>query len=175
MNIRQDTAKQYRIIRRILKRSEPIKTACDCSNCEMDDRVVDSAGWYFIWLSLVFGLCLIAGCFEGTAHAYSEQDAIKAVIGEAEGEGYKGMLAVAGALRNRGTLHGVYGLHAPRVIHHRYSQNTLRMAARAWEESKHRDISNGARYWEGTRFPLPYWAKGMRVTAVIGRQKFFNN
>ena len=109
----------------------------------------------------------------GNAHAYTQEDAVKAVIGEAEGEGYKGMLAVSGAIRNRGTLQGVYGLHAPRVLKHKYSELTYNTALKAWNASRHIDISNGAKYWEGTRFPIPYWAKNMRVTAIIGNQKFF--
>ena len=49
-----------------------------------------------------------------TAHATEipEHQAIVALIGEAGGQGDEELLAHAYALKNRGTLKGVYGLHA---------------------------------------------------------------
>jgi hypothetical protein len=73
--------------------------------------------------------------------------AVLAIIGEAEGEGYQGMLAVACAIRNRGTLKGVYGLRAYRVTHHLYSGHTLTLAEEAWGASKQEDVTHGARGW----------------------------
>jgi hypothetical protein len=102
--------------------------------------------------------------------------AVNAVIGEAEGEGYVGMKAVACAIRNRGTLKGVYGEHAKRVRQHLYSPKTFVIAVRAWEESSHPEqctFIGGATHWEGTAFPIPYWAKDMILTATIGNQRFY--
>jgi len=108
------------------------------------------------------------------AHAYTDKQAIKAVIGEAENQGYEGMLAVACAIRKRGTLKGVYGLHAPRVKAHRYTARIYSQAARAWAESAKMDITHGAKFWENTTaFGVPYWAHGMKVTLVIKDHKFF--
>lgn len=113
--------------------------------------------------------------FMGTAHASNlpKHRVVDAIIGEAEGEGYQGMLAVACAIRNRGTLKGVYGENAPRVRNHRYSSKTFVLAVKAYEESAKRDITGGADHWEGTKFKTPYWAKGMKVTCVIGNQRFY--
>lgn len=116
-------------------------------------------------------LCTALACA-----AVPRQDAIYAIIGEAEGEGARGMLAVACAIRNRGTLKGVYGLHANRVINREFSEITLQTATHAWDLSSDSDnckFIDGATHWEGTKFKTPYWAKGMQVTATIGNQRFY--
>lgn len=110
-----------------------------------------------IWM-LGFGLLLARGC--DVAHAYTDEEAIKAVIGEAENQGYNGMLAVAGAIRNRGSLKGCYGFQAPRVLHHKYSEITYYTAQKAWEKSKYLDITHGANHWENINaFGTPCWVK----------------
>ena len=96
------------------------------------------------------------------------------VIGESEDQGYIGMLAVSEAIRNRGTLKGVYGCTANRVVKHLYSEETLRIATQAWRDSRGSgDCTHGATHWEGTKFKQPYWAKSMTVTATIGEQRFY--
>jgi spore germination cell wall hydrolase CwlJ-like protein len=96
------------------------------------------------------------------------------VIGEAEGEGYEGMLAVSEAIRNRGKLSGVFGCRSPRVVGHKYNNKTLNLAIKAWSDSKgSNDITKGATHWEGTAFKTPYWAKDMILTATIGNQRFY--
>lgn len=80
----------------------------------------------------------------------SDEDAVKAIIGEAENQGYQGMLAVACAIRNRGHLDGVYGLKSHRVINHQYSHNVEHNALLAWYASKNKDITGGASVW-GTK------------------------
>ena len=116
--------------------------------------------------------------FACTAHAEEipKERAVNAIIGEAEGEGYEGMLAVACAIRNRGTLKGVYGETARRVREHLYGAKVFVNAVRAWEESSHEDncaFIGGATHWEGTAFKTPYWAKDMRITATIKNQRFY--
>lgn len=103
---------------------------------------------------------------------------VNAIIGEAEGEGYRGMLAVACAIRNRGTLRGVYGEHAPRVRKHKYSPKVFVQAVRAYKESAHAEACafiDGADHWEGTSFKAPEWSRGMIVTAIIENQRFYKN
>lgn len=114
-----------------------------------------------------------------TVHAYTEQDVINAVIGEAEGEPQQGKEAVACAIHYRGNLSGVYGLKAYRVIHHKYSHKTYVQAKRAMNVAEDKEycegLINGAQYWEGTAFPTPSWARNMTLTAVIGNQKFYRD
>ena len=88
---------------------------------------------------LVFAFVLITAgqCLADNKIVVSyDQKAILAIIGEAENQGYDGMLAVACAIRNRRTLQGVYGLNAPRVKHGLYTKRTYLESKKAWEESK---------------------------------------
>lgn len=66
----------------------------------------------------------------------SDEKAILSIIGEAEDQGYEGMLAVACAIRNRGTLKGVFGINNLRVKHERYSKAIWFQAKKAWDISK---------------------------------------
>lgn len=97
--------------------------------------------------------------------------AIRAIIGEAGGEGFIGMKAVAEAIRNRGHLKGVYGLKAKHVD--REPKWVWDMARKAWEASQTSNLVDGAQFWESTDFKTPYWAKSMTETAHIGKHKFW--
>lgn len=130
-------------------------------------------------LFLVF-LTLLSSCAKGpidTGFAQEPPAQIRAIIGEAEAEGYKGMLAVADAIRNRGTLHGVYGLHARRVRLHLYSQHTLKLATRAWISSRSLDVTRGASGWGSASdlriFATKRWWSSMVITVHIGNHWFY--
>ncbi len=98
--------------------------------------------------------------------------AIRGIVGEAGNQGYKGMLAVGAAIRNRGTLRGVYGVKNPIVD--KQPQWVFNMAAKAWNESRTNDITRGATHWENVKaFGKPYWAKKMTQTIVIKDHTFF--
>lgn len=100
--------------------------------------------------------------------------AVRAILGEARGEGFEGMLAVACALRNRGHLKGVYGLKAP--IKEKLSPEVRKAAAKAWKDSRRRDVTHGATHWHNLRREgSVYWtrSKKMKLTAIIGRHYFF--
>ena len=102
-----------------------------------------------------------------------EADAVHAILGEARGEGYRGMYAVACAIRNRGHLRGVDGRHAKLSgvspeIHH--------LAARAWAESETGDdITHGADHWYAHNLCRPWWARYGTRTAVIGGHTYMKN
>lgn len=104
------------------------------------------------------------------------ENAIKSIIGEAEGEPQKGRLAVACAIRNRGHLGGVYGVNAPRVRGRKYSDATYKAASEAWAQSARPEscgFIGGADHWENVgAFGKPKWAKGMDVTLKIGNHTF---
>ena len=141
------------------------------------------------WVLIAFVALLIGGCVVGKyAHAqvvnfdgikiervnYSREDAIKAIIGEAENQGYKGMLAVACAIRNRGTLKGVYGLRAKRVRYSLFNEEAMIDAKLAWEESAKHDITNGATLWENINaFGCPSWVKSCVETFRYKNHVFY--
>ena len=82
------------------------------------------------------------------------------------------MLAVAGAIRNRGTLSGVYGLRNPAVT--KQPAWVWTRARHAWAASATNDITGGATHWENVKaFGLPDWARGMQQTAAIKDHVFF--
>lgn len=117
-------------------------------------------------------------CSTAWAAEIPKQQFIDAVIGEAEGEGYRGMLAVSCAIRNRGMLKGVYGGRSKRVREHLYNSHTFVLAVKAYEESRNPDacaMIDGADHWESTDFPRPEWSKNMIVAATIGKHVFYRD
>ncbi len=123
-------------------------------------------------------LALLAGC---TTPGYTAPlpilAPIRAVLGESEGEGFKGMLAVACTIRHRGNLKGVYGLRAFRVTHRLYSAHSLVLAEKAWAVSAHTDTVNGATGWGSASdielFKHTSWWKHMRIVAHVGHHWFY--
>lgn len=110
--------------------------------------------------------------------AYAEEIpkhlAIKAIVGEAENQGFKGQLAVAEAIRTRGSLKGVYG--AKRDIS-KAPKSVLEEAERAWEVSKDTTTVKGADVW-GTeadvqKFKKTRWFKSYKQVAKIKDHYFF--
>lgn len=124
---------------------------------------------------LLAGIMLIGGCHEeAKAAEIPESRAVRAIIGEAENQGYDGMLAVACAMRNRGTLQGVYGERAPRVMQHKYSDKIYALAVKAWRASANCDVTHGANHWENVKaFGKPGWAKNMKLTYCCKDHEFY--
>jgi spore germination cell wall hydrolase CwlJ-like protein len=88
-----------------------------------------------------------------------EDQAVRAIIGEASNQGYQGMLAVAVGIRNRGSLKGVYGVKAKHVD--KEPEWVLELARTAWRESETNRIHSGT-HWENIKaFGKPYWADSM--------------
>jgi hypothetical protein len=146
-----------------------------CDNCcHMDEDEVIQTDMCFAKVAFtIIAVGLLVVMCVGIARGEEIPKEVYCAVGEAEGEGYAGLLAVSEAIRNRGTLRGVYGCKAPRVINRKYSDKVLRDALRAWKESAHTNTVRGATHWEGTAFKTPYWAKDMIVTARINNQIFY--
>ncbi len=117
-------------------------------------------------------IAAICSGYKIQAAPLTEQNAILAIIGEASDQHYRGMLAVACALRNRGTLAGVVGLHARHIQFE--PAWVWEMARKAWNESATHDITGGATFWENIdRFGKPEWAKKMHPTESIKDHQFY--
>ncbi len=126
---------------------------------------------------IIVTILLLSTASVAQASGITRDKAILAIIGEGEGEPYQGKLALAYAIINRGTLKGVYGLHAPRVIKHKYSDKVYADCAKAWDYAVSHptsDITKGASHWEGTAFKTPYWARNAVVTLTVGHQRFYS-
>ena len=74
-------------------------------------------------------------------------------------------------------LKGVYGVNAPRVKAHKYSEDTEAKAIVAWETSADPmecAFLGGATMWENIHaFGTPSWVKGMVRTVRIGDHIFY--
>lgn len=125
-------------------------------------------------IAAFFTLFLFVSLKPALAQQIPASKAVIAILGEAEDQGYRGMLAVACGIRNRGSLQGVYGVNAPRpntpgVIQPQYWE----MAERAWLESEKNRIHFGT-HWENVKkFGKPFWVKGMKKICTIGDHIFY--
>lgn len=148
-----------------------------------------------LWLILV--TILIFPSISMAQPVFNDENVILSIIGEGENQGYDGMIALAWAIHNRGTLKGVYGLHAPRVIHQKYTHRIYLDAKKAWEAVKkmaewqqagcvivrrhkmknvpcHYDPTEGATHWENINaFGKPYWVNSMNETYRLKDHVFY--
>ncbi len=123
---------------------------------------------------LVAGLTLAASVKVSAADMpLPASKAVRAILGESGGSGFRGMLAVACALRHRGTFQGVYGLNNPVVD--RQPESAWKLARRAWRESAKRDIVAGADHWGNARDVATGVFYGMTLTAAVGGNYFFKS
>lgn len=126
----------------------------------------------------ILALVLLKGCTPCPAQGSdewrvaSDKMAVRAIVGEAASEPYRTQLAVAGAIRNRGSLAGVLGAKNAAMID-RQTAKTFSTALRAWNESATNNIVNGASYFESTNFKTPAWARKMKCVATVGRFNFY--
>jgi len=111
------------------------------------------------------GLLLVALLMMGCtpANAYTEQQAIRTIIGESANQGLIGMTAVAEVIRTRGSLKGLYGFKNPSVD--KQPAWVWKMARKAWLASKTSNLTKGADHFENVKaFGSPSWAKNCVVT-----------
>lgn len=129
-----------------------------------------------VTLALAVAL-LIVGCDE--AHAYTDEEAVKCILGEARGEGYDSMLAHAEAIRNRGHLKGVYGCKADysKEMPYLIKKGIIKEAILAWEQSQWTNTVHKAQFW-GSVIVDKDWIKTMEKagyvkTATIKNTSFY--
>lgn len=140
----------------------------------------------------IIGALLVTQLFSATVSAKEipqgipDDRAIKSIIGEGENQGEKGMFALACAIRNRGTLKGVYGYHAITEINGQFiritkkgtrkiSKKIVDQATAAWKKSAIKRIHSGD-HWENVKaFGVPEWSRGMERVYEIGDHVFFKS
>lgn len=118
--------------------------------------------------SLIF-LFIILETAPCLAFTLTEREAVSCILGEARGEGLIGMTAVGEAMRNRGTIKGVYGCgYVPKPT------DPIKEAKQAWEDSEYTNITNGATMWENIiAFGKPSWYNCVVETITIKNHTFF--
>lgn len=106
-----------------------------------------------IWMLISFAVILIwiGMCELGRrTPAFTDENCIRALIGEYAKEDPRGMALMAHAIRNRKTLKGVFGFHASHVDHE--SRMVWELAELAWFSSKtERDPLHGATEWRSRK------------------------
>jgi len=142
--------------------------------------------------SLLLALCLVlvaqsalasSSVYVGGEHV---DKMLRAIIGEAEGESYAGKVALAYALKNRGTMRGVYGYKAIILRSGAFWRGSRRISQHTIDDARNAlkwaylnpevDTTKGATHWENVKaFGVPYWAKGKTPCVVIGNHAFYNN
>ena len=168
--------KEAQFIRKTRREIDQIRAvACTCTICqeeESEDQIKFRFSAVTLIICIIFlAICLIFGCAR-TAHAVQipEERAIKAIIGEAESEGSKGMLAIACAISNRGTLSGVYGEKSPRVAAKKYSNETYLLAKNNWRRATEHPEScafvDGADHW-GSKKVDGGWIQKMKKMGFV--------
>jgi hypothetical protein len=91
------------------------------------------------------------------ASPITQQQAVTAILGEAENQGDKGILMLAWALHNRGYIRGVYGINSKRKA--LWSESQKKEALKAWlSAGRGEDPTKGAQYW-GTDADVEIWKK----------------
>ena len=129
-----------------------------------------------LYLAVTFLLSLL---FFGTTAAHAQPASalpegmvLAAIMGEARGEGSRwddwqgkltAMTALAEAIRNRGTLKGVYGKSAVNRDPAWVQRKCEGLARKAWKASEHTNLTKGATHWENVgAFGSPWWARSLR-------------
>lgn len=178
-----NTKRKWQKVKRSISRFEAIRIIQSVNSrhpAGVSEKGMAAAKSFGICLGLA-GLMFISSCIHPmpahSAEHISTRDAVHAIIGEAENQGYVGMLAVACAIRNRGTLKGVYGLHAKRVVNHKYSVKTEDMAIKAWAEANIHDITKGATGWGNAddldQFAQCKWWRNCSITFMYKDHWFY--
>lgn len=128
-------------------------------------------GWVLLWVMIVgYSVCPKFRIRSDLRQDFSERpsDTFLALIGEGRGQGAEEMTALGEAIRNRGTLSGVYG----------YSVGQRMLIA--WERSKTSDLTHGATEWRSDRdwermglLERLKFEKEFVMTAHIGQTRFY--
>ena len=158
---------------------------CTCSFCELHQDKQSEMPFILTRIALVsiiIGLTILimvlfSSCSYAAPVKLTDKTAILAIIGEAEAESQIGKIAIAEAIRNRGTLKGVYGVKAKRVVNKLYTDNAYLLAKSAWFDSLKTDYTKGATGWGNASdiviFKRQGWFKNCVITAKIGNHYFY--
>ena len=133
-------------------------------------------------IAILFGIFLmLIGAAIGHAQedpriAFTEENIIRSILGEARGEGDVAMYAHASAIRNRKNLIGVFGAVAQMEP---ISPELWQRASRAWHTSAYQgDSVNGADHWlsdydiQNSR-AWRIWIRDYQAVARVGTTTFY--
>lgn len=130
--------------------------------------------WFLISLAMILiwvGICEI----HRRVPPFTDDNCIRALLGEYSLKDPYGLSLMAHAIRNRGTLKGVYGFHAAHVDHE--PKIVWELASLAWFESENaHDPIRGASEWRSVndvrRGHIP---RGMYLVKIYNGTYFYKN
>ena len=126
--------------------------------------------FFALWFLAMF--LLLATFLEPRANAYTDQEAIRTIVGEASNQGFKGMICVGEVIRQNSSLRGFYGLHASHSL--KEPARIWALAKQAWISSKNTNFTNHANHFENIHaFGEPYWVKRCVLTFEYRDHKFY--
>lgn len=127
---------------------------------------------YIRWLLYMAIIITIVYMLMLPAEAYTDQQAVQTIVGEASNQGFKGMVCVGEVIRHNSSLNGFYGLKA---MNHRHEPVWVwKQARKAWQASLKSNYTGGANHFENiTAFGEPYWVKRCKLTFIYKDHKFY--
>ena len=158
----------------VKKKALPLnRSSQDDSYCNGSHPVSGAGPFLIIFL-------LLASTASASIPELNSENAVNAIIGEAEAEPMAGKIAVAEVIRRRGSLRGIYGIHSPRV---RMASPAVRKDCELAWAKKGTNLTRGATVWgnaddvrkwktRAKKYPR-HWFNRMHQTAQIGRHFFF--
>jgi hypothetical protein len=135
------------------------KAMCTCSMCEtIEDMKADKVySAVMVTVRVAVSILILLLWPRAAQAAVTEEQAVRAIIGEAANQGEHGMICVAEVLRRRGSTKGFYGYKAKHV--NKQPAWVWAQARKAWRESAHTNYTRGAWYFENVKaFGQPCWA-----------------
>lgn len=126
---------------------------------------------FMVTALLLVGMLVIGCVWSSKAHAYTEEQAVRVIVGEASNQGYKGMVCVGEVLRRQHSLKGFFGFKASHIRHE--PKWVWAMARKAWAESKTSNYTKGANHFENLAFGCPYWVKNCVQTFAYKDHVFY--
>lgn len=125
------------------------------------------------WMMFIL---LLVPCEAQAAPAFTAENCIRSILGEARGEGDVAMYAHACAIRNRQNLKGVYGATAQMEP---IPPDLWQRAAKAWYTSEYgSDTVHGATHWLSD-YDIKHckswklWISAYKIVARVGTTNFY--
>jgi hypothetical protein len=116
---------------------------------------------------------LLLGVMASKAGTITTRQAVDAIIGEAGDQSFTTQVAVACAIRNRGTLQGVYGLNNPVV--QKATPRVRAKALRAWQASARQDIVKGCKFFGCPADAPALLSYGLQPVCMSGAITFYTD
>lgn len=132
--------------------------------------------WCMISTIILISWILVCHFHRPNTPAFTDANCIRALIGEYAEDDYYGMTLMAHAIRNRGTLKGVYGFYAKHIK--KEPKKIWITATLAWEEAKRYklDLVSGATEWRSIEdVRRGHAPNGMWLVKIYNGTYFYKN